>query len=195
MEKMNTQELMSALADGQLQGEELARGLALVTSDPVALEAWQAYHLVGDVLRSGELAGGTAPQAFLARLQESLREEQALGAAAVRPILVLPAPQPAHAANDPSQRWKLVAGFASVAAVAAIGWTALGTGTKADGPQLAASPSAGQGVVLTATERGTMLRDARLDQLMQAHRQFGGTTALQSSAGFLRNATFEGSAR
>lgn len=195
MEKMNTQELVSALADGQLQGEELARGLALVTSDPAALDAWQAYHLVGDVLRSGELANGTAPQAFLARLQESLRKEQPLGAAAVRPIQVLPAPEPAQAANDPSQRWKLVAGFASVAAVAAIGWTALGTGNKAGGPQLAGSPAAGQAVVLTATERGTMLRDPRLDQLMQAHRQFGGATALQSSAGFLRNATFEGPAR
>jgi sigma-E factor negative regulatory protein RseA len=195
MEKMNTQELVSALADGQLQGEELARGLALVTSDPAALDAWQAYHLVGDVLRSGELANGTAPQAFLARLQESLRKEQPLGAAAVRPIQVLPAPVPAQAANDPSQRWKLVAGFASVAAVAAIGWTALGTGSKAGGPQLAGSPAAGQAIVLTATERGTMLRDPRLDQLMQAHRQFGGATALQSSAGFLRNATFEGPAR
>lgn len=195
MDKMNTHELMSALADGQLQGEELARGLALAASDPAAIEAWQAYHLVGDVLRSGELAGGTAPHAFLARLQESLRNEQPLGAAAVRPMHVLPVPRPAQAANDPSQRWKLVAGFASVAAVAAIGWTALGTGGKAGGPQLAASPAAGQGVVLTATDRGTMLRDARLDQLMQAHRQFGGATALQSSAGFLRNATFEGPAR
>jgi sigma-E factor negative regulatory protein RseA len=40
-----------------------------------------------------------------------------------------------------------------------------------------------------------MIRDARLDQLLAAHRQFGSATALQTSGGFLRNATFEGPAR
>ena len=40
-----------------------------------------------------------------------------------------------------------------------------------------------------------MIRDARLDQLLQARRQFGGGTALGTTSGFLRNATFEGPAR
>jgi sigma-E factor negative regulatory protein RseA len=40
-----------------------------------------------------------------------------------------------------------------------------------------------------------MLRDPRLDQLLAAHRQLGGATALQAPSGFLRNATFEGPAR
>ena len=41
----------------------------------------------------------------------------------------------------------------------------------------------------------TMIRDPRLDQLLAAHRQLGGGTALQAPSGFLRNATFEGPAR
>jgi sigma-E factor negative regulatory protein RseA len=36
----------------------------------------------------------------------------------------------------------------------------------------------------------TMLRDPQLDALLAAHRQFGGTSALQMPSGFLRNATY-----
>jgi len=38
-----------------------------------------------------------------------------------------------------------------------------------------------------------MLRDARLDALLEAHQQAGGGSQMPS--GFLRNATFEGPAR
>jgi len=36
-----------------------------------------------------------------------------------------------------------------------------------------------------------MLRDPQLEELMAAHRQYGGVSALQMPAGFLRNATYE----
>jgi len=99
------------------------------------------------------------------------------------------------AANDPNFRWKLVAGFASLTAVAAVAWTAATTlGMKPEQPQMAAITGA-PGTVLAAGERGTMLRDARLDELLAAHRQLGAASALQTPAGFLRNATFEGPAR
>jgi sigma-E factor negative regulatory protein RseA len=39
------------------------------------------------------------------------------------------------------------------------------------------------------------VRDPRLDKLLAAHRQMGGATALGTTSGFLRNATFEGPAR
>jgi sigma-E factor negative regulatory protein RseA len=40
-----------------------------------------------------------------------------------------------------------------------------------------------------------MLRDARLDELLAAHRQFGSATAIPMPAGALRNAAFEAPAR
>ena len=200
MDKMNTQEMISALADGQLQGEALAQGLAQLASDPAAQGAWHAYHVIGDVLRSPELAAATPADRFLERLQASLQQERpAAGSQRVEPIRFLPA-QPAagtgaQAAND-SQRWKLVAGFASLAAVAAIGWTVAGMSGERAGPQLAATPAAPvAGAVLAGSERGPMIRDERLDKLLAAHRQLGGATALQQPTGFLRNATFEGPAR
>ena len=74
MDKMQKQELISAMADGQLRGEAFARGVEMAAEDPEALEAWHTYHLIGDVLRSGECTVGAAPAAFLGRLQVKLRE-------------------------------------------------------------------------------------------------------------------------
>jgi sigma-E factor negative regulatory protein RseA len=190
MDKMDNQELISALADGQLQGEALARGVQAATADARSREAWCAYHVVSEVLRTGRAHAGAAPELFLARLRDRLEAEPASPSA----IAVVPAPyvqrsgQPA--AND--WRWKLVAGVASVAAVGAIGWNMVGGAVSPSGqPQLAAAP----GGVTAAVQPASMIRDAQLDRLLAAHRQFGGATALQTSSGFLRNATFEGPAR
>lgn len=192
MDKMDNQELISALADGQVQGEAFARAVQ-VAAGRDGLRTWHAYHVIGESLRSGNApVAGAAPEAFLARLQQRLAQEPT-------PVLQ-PAPQlrpvqaPASAsAND--WGWKMVAGFASVAAVAAVGWNMWGaTGTGAAQPQLAAAPA---GVIAVSSDprANTMIRDPRLDQFLAAHRQYGGAGALQSSSGFLRNATFEGPAR
>lgn len=192
MDNMQIQELISALADGQLQGEALAGAVEVAVSDPVAREAWHTYHLIGDVLRSGEITAGTAPMAFLDGLQRRLQLEQrqvpeAAVAAELTPVRAIPLQR--RAANDDSFRWKLVAGLASVAAVAAIAWTVIGAGGKPEQAQLAGAQS---GTVLASGERGVMIRDPRLDEFLDAHRQLGGASALQMPAGFLRNATFEG---
>ncbi|WP_298923657.1 sigma-E factor negative regulatory protein [uncultured Ramlibacter sp.] len=190
---MTTQETISALADGQLQGEEFARCVQLVAHDPSARDTWQAYHLIGDVLRSSELAAGPVDTAFLAKLQLRLAQEPSF---AINSIASEVQSTVAHgqsgaakpAVNDASFRWKMVAGVASMAAVAAIGWTVLASQSgKPEQAQLAAAPA--------PVGSGVMIRDARLDELMAAHRQFGGASALQAPAGFLRNATFEGPAR
>lgn len=183
-------ELISALADGQLAGEDFARALAACEADAQALDSWNTYHLIGDVLRSPELGPHAADAAFVARLRMRLSQE---------PVLVA-APEVQHAlagatgreaANDASFPWKMVAGFASVAAVAAIAWNAgAGLLAPAAAPQLARAEPATQ-QLLVVSEQGTMVRDARTQELLAAHRQLGGTSALQMPSGFLRNATFE----
>ena len=195
MDKMQTQELISALADGQLQGEAFDRGVELAAGDGGAREIWHTYHLIGDVLRSGEHVNGSVPAAFLGRLQLRLRQEPPLcggGQGTGRADAVfLPVPQ--TAANDPSFRWKVAAGVSTVAAVAALGWAAVGgIVAKPELAQLAVAPPA---AVVTASERGLMIRDAHLDEFLAAHRQLGGASALQMPAGFLRNVTFEGPVR
>jgi sigma-E factor negative regulatory protein RseA len=202
MDKMQMQEMISALADGQLRGEALERVIQTVATDAQARNAWHTYHLIGDVLRSGNLPTGTAPATFLAGFQVRLEREQARERieefASAPPAPLVGAVQQVQssgvAANDASFRWKLVAGIASLAAVAAIGWTAAGDIMRGQPPQLASA--APQGVTASAERPAIMIRDPRLDEMLAAHRQLGGgASALQSPAGFLRNATFEGPAR
>lgn len=189
---MDNQELISALADGQLQGEAFARGVQAAAADARARQTWCAYHVVGEVLRTGRSEGGTAPEAFLARLRERLQDEApvAVPALAVAPVA---RQELRPAAND--WIWKLAAGVASVAAVAAVGWNMWG-GSALPGaqPQLAVAPAVSSPAIVEASTT-QMMRDPRLDQLLQAHRQLAGTTVLQTPSGFLRNATFEAQGR
>ncbi|WP_341920374.1 sigma-E factor negative regulatory protein [Polaromonas sp. YR568] len=186
-------ELISALADGQLASEDFARALAACEADAQALDSWNTYHLIGDVLRSPELSPHAADTAFVERLRVRLSQEPVVVAAPALPeVRHAPAGRVVEeAANDASFPWKLVAGFASVAAVAAIAWNAgAGLLSPSTAPQLARTEPAAQ-QVLVVSEQGTLVRDARTQELLAAHRQLGGTSALQMPSGFLRNATFE----
>lgn len=207
---MNTdlmkREQLSALADGQLQGDELAQALHFAAQDE-GQSTWQLYHLVGDVLRSPELAlhqHGT--RSMVTRVREQLAQEPIHGRLPeTAPVVAqIARPEAAVAANASVFRWKMAAGFASLAAVAAIGWSSFAAlqGAESSGAQLAAAPEPVSAqpaapVVAAVGNEGpqVMIRDPRLDELLAAHKQFGSTTALQMPAGFLRNATFERSDR
>ena len=78
--------LMSALADGQRDACDAA--LDAWSSDPQARAAWHQVQLMGDVMRSDELATAAAhDEAFLARLRLSLDAEPIIFA----PASALPA--------------------------------------------------------------------------------------------------------
>lgn len=207
------QETISALMDGQLSDADLSDALRGMTTDE-ARESWLLYHLAGDVLRSADLARGRHDLAFVERVSQRLGAQVEPAESLVpMPIGAVAASQPA--ANDSVFRWKLAAGLASLAAVAAIGWGAWSgsVGPAASvGPQLAqtmpearavssaaqvqvamlpATPPASVEMQATAQEP-VMLRDPRLDELLAAHRAAAGASALDSSGVFLRNATFQG---
>lgn len=191
----NPHELVSALADGELRGDEFAQALALLDTSAEARAHWHACQVAGDVLRARDLAGRAAGDAeFVARLRQRLQAEQpahrhpAFAAELERRSAVaLPA------AND-ALRWKRVAGFASLAALAVVAWQLMREGgISSAGPQLARQNI--PAVQATNAPVMAMTRDPRLDQFLAAHQQFGGASALQKPAGFLRNATFEQPAR
>ena len=180
------------LMDGRLQGEPLHQAITQACASDEARADWHAWHVAGDVLRSTDLAACQHDAAFAADVMARIEQEGRQPA---------PIPQAATpAAND--QRWKLVAGLASFAAVAAIGWNLLGStaGSGMAGAQLAqgapaatpvAQPTArAQTTYAASTLQGDMLRDSRLDEFLAAHRQAAGASALGQAQGFLRNATF-----
>jgi sigma-E factor negative regulatory protein RseA len=214
----NPQDALSALADGQLRGQAFAQAVEWVTRAPDAQSTWHAYHVVGDALRSEDLASSADDLAFLARFQSRLAQEPALVPAvnAANMIAIAAYSESAKAifedeeddaldaaANAPRFGWKRIAGLASVLAVAVVGWNVVGGWGMAPAAaplaQLASRdagsvPSVSSSMVLASGEPRVMLRDARLDALLAAHKQFGGASALQVPAGFLRNATFESAA-
>ena len=217
-------EQLSALVDGELVGAQCAQVVAFTDSEG-GRAAWHEYHLIGDVLRSTELARPLSCD-LVSRLRAQLQEEAkpaslargetvqvappprqeaehpavAAGRVASLPVA---APQRDEAANSEVFRWKMVAGLASLAAVATIGWNAYsGLTASQPGMQLAAAPAvtnqpSSQVAVNLPVQNGApvMIRDPRLDELLAAHKQYGSTSALQMPAGFLRNATFEAPAR
>ena len=199
-----TCELLSALADGELAGAEFAAALEACQRDGnVAFSSWSTYHLIGNVLRSPASGLRVSDAQFLARFNQRL-ESQAhkQGAKAYstdpKPLAqkirttMVSGPDRPTASNDGSFRWKLVAGFASLAAVASVAWNISGVSSPASTPQLAQAQVPLQ-QVLVASPQGPVLRDARLEELLDAHRQLGGKYALHEPSGFLRNATFEAS--
>ncbi|WP_312305920.1 sigma-E factor negative regulatory protein [Pulveribacter sp.] len=202
-------ERLSALADGELHGPDFASAMDFSATEE-GRACWQLYHMVGDALRQSAPALAPADGALLARLRSQMAQEGAparLAPSALQPLAEPLGPQASHdpAANAQVLRWKLAAGFASLAAVAVLGWNAyVGLSTAPQGAQLAAAPapSLPAQAVVAANAEGpaqpgqgaqVMIRDPRLDELLAAHRQLGNSTsALQMPAGFLRNATFAG---
>ncbi|MDA8454581.1 sigma-E factor negative regulatory protein [Acidovorax sp. GBBC 3334] len=203
---LKMREQLSALADGELESPAWGETVAYAQNDS-GRETWATYHLIGDVLRSADLAK-RPDTAFAARVMARLEEERisTASAASLQPDqpLVQAARADSEAANAAVFRWKVVAGLASLAAVGVLGWNGMAAmQAGGGGSQLASAtsaPSTAQTTTLVSTSDPTggtqvMLRDARLDELLAAHRQYGGASALQMPAGFLRNATFETPAR
>lgn len=195
---LDTRELLSALADDQLGQTACSELLEACRLDESALDYWQTYQLIGDQLRlPGNPRIATKPgdqRAFARRLAQRLASETAAmsapGRAQAAPAMLVASERRrrGQAANDSSFRWKLVAGVASLAAVAAITWNAAGLRAPSALPQLA---QAAAPLVVVTSPQGPVVRDLKLEELLTAHRQFGTATALQESSGFLRNAAFE----
>ncbi len=194
---------ISDLMDGRLIGSVFGNAVDRVAAHPEGIEVWHRYHLIGDVLCGVADTSVGREENFVNNLRARLalepnvpRTSEAIGPL-VNAKLTAKAGQ---SANDSAFRWRMVAAMASLTAVLAIGWNMVGGSQTENGARMAAL-TGGQkeqkvlavGVSSAASNTGpqVMLRDPHLDALMAAHKQFGGTSALQMPAGFIRNATFE----
>jgi sigma-E factor negative regulatory protein RseA len=167
--------LISALADGEADPDECRSGLA-ACDGPQARARWHAYHLIGDVLRSDDLASAPAhDRDFLEHLRARLTDEPV-----PRPVPAAVLAGAARRGRDEAtparagRRWALP--LALAAGVMALG-TALvvqRSGSDAAAPQLASASGAGAPAAVAAVPVGTVLvRDAQLDRYLRAHREYG----------------------
>ena len=191
---MLERERISALVDGQLAEPEFSTTVQAMRGRAELLETWRVYHLSGEVLRASQPLTALDSTAFVARLRGRLQPlspepvDRLIDASTQDSPLVVTR----SAANDGQFRWKMAAGLASLAAVLAVFWGMTERAGQTDA-QLARTSAAAPGVQAAADVQvpGVLIRDARLDELLAAHKQFGSSSALQTPAGFLRNATLE----
>lgn len=173
-------EALSALYDGRADAHEQELALQGCRSDPLVMRAWQDWHLVGDVMRSEDLAPSRGrDEAFLERFRAELaREPVVLAPTAASTLAPASRSSPARARPWRAVRLRsamaVAAGFMTVAvAVWLVQGEARGPG---DGWQ-AGLAALGRAVgVLPAEEPswqavdGRLIRDAQLDSYLRAHR-------------------------
>lgn len=211
-----SRERLSALLDGELDPHGVRQACDRWRDDADSRSTWHAYRLIGDTLRSDDLAGDAAGDAaFLAAFRSRMSLE---------PVVLAPRPpetSSGEAASTPgrfatrSGRWAwfaptaVAAGFVAVAgvltltrpgsfvgpdtaadAVAQATVPALVAASTARSPDPAATPDA-----QTFVASGQLIRDARLDRYLAAHKQFAGSSALGVPSSNLRNATVEAAGR
>jgi sigma-E factor negative regulatory protein RseA len=193
-------ERLSAVLDGEpvVGLEESLRDL-LGGFDEADRTIWSDYHLIGDALRSDDLAASPAAgQAFMARFSARLADE---------PHLLAPAALASANGHGNGRaallRRRVLPAFAVAAAAATLTWVVVPQlqGIDAGGAaplQPSASADAGlRRVALTPApvanmaapvQEANIIRDARLDQYLEAHQQFAQQPMFSGSMPLVRAA-------
>jgi sigma-E factor negative regulatory protein RseA len=190
---------LSALADGDAQA--LDRACGHWRDDPAARQTWHAYHLIGDVMRSEELATSPARDAaFLVGMRQRLAAE---------PVVLAPASTVAGPASPMARRrqaWLVpaaaVAGFVAVAGVMMVSRLGGDSSTLAAAPvavnatvpvmatAMGAPPAAPLGPVLI-NDQTVVIHDPRLDEFLRAHQSIRGGSMVVAPGGTLRRVDVE----
>ncbi|QRX83339.1 sigma-E factor negative regulatory protein [Glaciimonas sp. PAMC28666] len=207
---MNTKEIpqeqISALADGELSNAYVDMALAALRQNE-GRATWDAYHQIGDILRSDDMAFSLS-QDFTARMLDRLNAEPAMIAA---PLAVLPIAEGHIAISGGSaaigtrtlRRFALPS-MAAAAAVAAVAF--ISVPHMMNGNNQSTNPAMLSAVQLTLASASNInvgygsqgvaalpagsevLRDPRIDEYLSAHQRF--SPSLYNTAQYARSATF-----
>ncbi|SAK69487.1 sigma E factor negative regulatory protein [Caballeronia temeraria] len=189
-------ERMSTFVDGESLDEigSIGQFLADLKSDERA--AWSEYHLIGDALRSDDLAISPArSSAFMAAFSARFEAEAHVLAPAALPAV-------AGKARGGMLRRRVMPAFAVAAAAATLTWIVVPQLQGVDshsGAQVASVAPADsvQRVALASVPAATtrapiveanIIRDANLDQYLEAHQQFSQQPSMPGSMPLIRAA-------
>jgi sigma-E factor negative regulatory protein RseA len=175
---------LSSLADGQADANAQSSCLEQWASRADVRARWHEYQVIGDVMRSDELATGAASDAaFLQALRQRIDREPP------RLMPAVPAPTRRPAWLAPAA---MAAGVGAVALTVTTLWPVAGPAPQS-AVTLAAQRAPASAVVAVSTTpqvhavSGQLIRDARLDRYLAAHRQGGSGSALQMPGAVVRS--------
>lgn len=177
---LDDRQRLSALMDGELGSADGAATCEAWRGDGALRAEWHAWHLIGDALRSDDLA--TAPSRDRAFV-EAFRTRLAAEPAVLAPLPVAPrsavreAPVGAGAATAPARRrphWMvaptaIAAGFVVVAGATMVMRNSTSSPSASSTLAAASAPAA-----LGEQARLEALAGARLDRYLAAHRRLAG---------------------
>jgi len=190
-------ERMSAFVDGESLDElgNISQFLAELKNQDRA--AWSDYHLIGDALRSDDLAVSPATSsAFMAAFSQRFEAEAHVLAPAALPAL-------AEKVRSGMLRRRVMPAFAVAAAAATLTWIVVpqlqGVDSRLGGAQVASIAPADsvQRVAMAslpavtarpAVVEANIIRDASLDQYLEAHQQFSQQPVVPGSMPLIRAA-------
>jgi len=172
-------EMLSSLVDGELGFEEANRLLASLCGDIELRGQWADFHLVGDALRSGEVAS-VHSTAFCARVAELLARE---------PTIIAPR----AAARVPSRlRRYLAPGLAVAASVTVLAFVAVplmrGSAPTSAVQQVAVRPLPAPATAEEASRRAavTVANARQMQAYLAAHRELTAGAAFPRATPYLR---------
>ncbi len=194
---------LSGLLDGELERSEVAQTCQAWREMPECRQAWHAWAVVGDVMRSQDLAKpAQRDHDFLATIQARLAQEPVVFApqtqvSAEAPAAAEPQIEPLLAAGGATYGLGLVASSctrrrhawrtpAAVAAGCAMVAGALLVSRSMSGVDVSGELQAGLAagsVAVAASDSGVLLRNAELDRYLQAHKQYAQGPALAAPGG------------
>lgn len=187
-------ERLSAFVDGEFGEEHLNLNKFLSELDGEDRAGWSSYHLIGDALRSDDLAVSPAvSRAFLSGFAARFENEPHVLAPEAMPI----------ARRLLALRRRVVPAFAVAAAAATLTWIVVpqlqGVPGGPGAAQVASVQSQGAlqrvtmasapaAAVQTVAQDANIIRDASLDQYLEAHQQFAQQPAMPGSMPLIRAA-------
>lgn len=167
-------ERVSALMDGEVEGADADRAVDRVIKDGEARQKWETYHLIHDAFRDEYLLS----RDVVAKVHARLADE---------PTILTPA----RARRSPLAqiRAHALSVAASVAAVATVGWFALGHNPMTPEPSPVSIASLPQSALPAPRAEGILQAAAPVGQVrdyLLAHQEYSPATQIQGVAPYVR---------
>lgn len=189
-----TRQVLSSLMDSDLAPDQLPEVVASWQQDADQRATWHCYHLIGDVLRSEELARSASRDASMLLALRARLANEPVPLAPRALAHTLPAVPPLITGVDGKagrRAWAgrlvapvaLTAGFVIVAGLLVV--LKSGGPPEADGGQMALNGAAAVGALqrqVVNTDAGALVRNAGLERYLEAHRKLGNSVAAAGGA-------------
>lgn len=154
---------ISVLMDGELFDDEAEALLDKLKRNPDVCKEWQAYHLIGDVLRQPDHAYPNISAAMRERLQ-------------AEPTVLAPRSQ-----TRQNARWYALSAAASVMALALVAWMSVQVGSEPP-PQMAMQQQS------IALRPANFSGNKGLNNYLMAHQEYSPSADMRGAASYIRTA-------